>query len=125
MGLQTLDLNYKFTTLNDYIKAERTPKWGQQMANTIKKRETNFVNLKARKLLSKIDSPVRIIFNWRCSNRKSDPDNIAFAKKFILDGLVKASILANDGWKQIKGFEDNFEKSDEDGVEINLIEVRQ
>lgn len=33
---------------------------------------------------------------------------MAFAKKFILDALVKAGILAGDGRKNVVGFSDEF-----------------
>ena len=36
-------------------------------------------------------------------------DNIASAKKFVIDGLVEADILADDGWRQVSGFSDTFE----------------
>jgi len=37
-----------------------------------------------------------------------DPDNIAFAKKFILDGFQKGGLIAGDGWKQVTSFSDSF-----------------
>ena len=49
-----------------------------------------------------------IEFSWYCKNQRVDPDNIAFGKKFVLDGFIKAGILSNDGWNDIKGFEDKF-----------------
>ena len=55
------------------------------------------------------DYPVKLEFIWYCDSRRRDPDNIASAKKFIIDGLVQAGILKKDGWKQIKGFVDKFE----------------
>jgi Holliday junction resolvase RusA-like endonuclease len=53
--------------------------------------------------------PVNVHITWFCENRLRDPDNIASGKKAILDGLVSAGILRNDGWKEIKSFRDNFE----------------
>lgn len=50
-----------------------------------------------------------IEFNWYCANKKQDPDNIAFQQKFILDGMVKAGLIENDGWKQIRKLAHNFE----------------
>ena len=50
-----------------------------------------------------------ITFRWLCKNKKKDKDNIAFAKKFILDGLVEAGVIKNDGWDDIEGFQDEFE----------------
>ena len=47
---------------------------------------------------------------WFCRNRRKDPDNISSAgRKIILDGLVTAGILQDDGWKQVSSFTDNFE----------------
>jgi len=48
------------------------------------------------------------IFTWIEQNRKRDPDNIAVARKFILDALVTKGILENDGWKQVAGWHDSF-----------------
>jgi hypothetical protein len=48
------------------------------------------------------------IFNWIEENRKRDPDNIAAARKFILDALVTAGILRNDGWSCVGGWHDSF-----------------
>ena len=40
--------------------------------------------------------------------RRRDKDNIAFAKKFIQDALVKEKVLKNDGWAQIESWTDAF-----------------
>ena len=51
---------------------------------------------------------------------KRDKDNVAFAKKYILDALQKSGILPNDNNKYIAGFIDTFvyEKCDKVVVEI-------
>lgn len=46
---------------------------------------------------------------WVEENRRRDLDNVAFGKKFIQDGLVKAGILHNDTHHEIAGFSDSFE----------------
>jgi len=46
--------------------------------------------------------------NWYEADRKRDPDNVAFAKKFVLDALRKAGTIPGDGWKHIAGFKDLF-----------------
>lgn len=48
------------------------------------------------------------VFRWYCKNRRKDKDNIASAKKFIFDGLIKAGVLKNDGWAEIGDFRDEF-----------------
>lgn len=49
-----------------------------------------------------------LVFNWFCPDMKIDKDNICVGKKFILDGLIEANVIKNDGWKQIDGFVDKF-----------------
>lgn len=54
-----------------------------------------------------------------------DPDNIAAGKKFILDGLVEAGVLKNDGWKQVKGWTEEWEVDrDNPRTEVVLINMR-
>ena len=64
-----------------------------------------------------------IEFQWHELTKKRDPDNIAAGgRKFILDALVKAGILKNDGWAQIQGFHDTFfvdKRNEGVGVIIN------
>lgn len=53
--------------------------------------------------------PVFITMTWYTKDMRVDPDNIAFAKKYILDALVAKKILEDDGRRQISGFKDMFE----------------
>ena len=43
------------------------------------------------------------IFHWYCQDFRRDPDNIEHGQKYILDGLVRAGILPNDGMKNLGG----------------------
>jgi len=57
-------------------------------------------------------------------DKRTDPDNIAAAKKFIIDGLVSAGVLEDDGWAVVKGFNETWEVDRENPrVEIELLEV--
>lgn len=48
-------------------------------------------------------------YTWYEPDRRRDMDNISsFGRKVIQDGLVKAGVLKNDGWKQIARFSDDF-----------------
>lgn len=69
---------------------------------------TQICSLYARGL-GHIDGRVKVGITWYCKNQKIDPDNLSFAKKFVIDGLVAAGVIDNDGWKNILGFEDRFE----------------
>ena len=53
-----------------------------------------------------VTRPVMIRFTWNEINNRRDPDNIIFAKKFILDGMVKAGVLPDDTQKWVLGFRD-------------------
>jgi Holliday junction resolvase RusA-like endonuclease len=63
-------------------------------------------------------------YTWYEPNRKRDKDNIAFAKKFCQDALVKSGTLANDGWAEIDGFTDTFEVDKRrPRVEVKIIPI--
>lgn len=113
-----LILKQKFPGLNDYTKANRGNKYS---GNELKQTYTDYViwECKSQKI-KPIDGKAKINFTWHEQNGKRDPDNICFAKKFILDGLVKAGALKNDTQKYIKGFTDEFKRSDGYMVEVEL-----
>lgn len=90
--------------LNTYINKERMNKFA---AANIKKKLTEKC-IKATKQIPYKYDKIYLTFTWVCKNKKKDPDNIAFAKKFIIDGLVRAGIIPNDGWNNIAGFKDEF-----------------
>lgn len=92
---------------NEYINAERTNKY---KAAEMKRQAEHAVICAARQQLRgvRITKPVYMAYTWTEPNRRRDKDNIAFAKKFIQDALVKAKILKNDGWGEITGFDDTF-----------------
>ncbi|ENJ9655886.1 hypothetical protein AB2T14_003586 [Clostridium botulinum] len=61
---------------------------------------------------------------WYCKNKRKDKDNIAAGIKFILDGLVKAKVIENDGWKEINNFTHKFEVDKRNPrIEVTLKEV--
>ena len=49
-----------------------------------------------------------IDFVWVERDRKRDKDNVRFAAKFCIDGLVKAGVLPGDGWKHVGKLADDF-----------------
>lgn len=95
--------------LNKYTNRQRANRFG---GNKSKRDQTNlcatYIRISIKNGL-RIDSvPVKLVFHWYAKNRRKDPDNIAFAKKFILDGMTEAGLIPNDGWREIAGFEDKF-----------------
>lgn len=117
----TLIIKGELCDLNTYIKALNGSRWG---GNDIKQVETQRVAYEAR--LARISPitayPVRILYRWYSPDQRKDTDNVAFAKKFINDGLVQAGVLENDSRKFVAGFADEFFIDKENPrVEIEII----
>lgn len=99
--------------LNEYIKAINGSRF---MGNTMKQDMTLFVAYEASKqtwplgtVQNTITVPAFFEFHWYCKNKKKDKDNICGAgKKFILDGLQHAGVIAQDNWNAVIGFRDYF-----------------
>ena len=69
---------------------------------------------------------VGIKFIWVEPNKNRDPDNIAFAKKFILDQMQTMQIISGDGWRQIAFLQDEFRVDRQNpGVEIHLYIIEE
>jgi hypothetical protein len=120
---------YKFiipgelTTLNPYINAERSNKY---YASQIKKKNTEKVFLAIKnnaKLRNKKFKKVFLKINYFVKNKRKDKDNIAFTKKFIFDGMEKASIIKKDGWNTISGWDEYFQIDKQNPrTEVEIIE---
>ncbi len=98
----------ELTDLNEYIRNERGNRYA---AANIKKHNTDFVAMQAKLQAKPIRTDKRLAMHCThyCKDKRKDPDNVAFTKKFILDGLVAAGILEGDGWNRIGMFTDEFE----------------
>ena len=107
----------RFPTLNEYIDCER----GSTIAAAAMKKKCT-EQVKEQCLLQQIqpvNGKVDLLFEWHSSTRH-DPDNVAFAKKFILDGLQLAGVLENDNRKFIGTMADEIIKDDEDYVILHI-----
>ena len=111
-----ITLHYNFTYLNEYINMERSNRY---KAAKIKRETTYALSLMLRG--KTIETPTRLKFTWLVTSKRRDLDNIAFAKKYILDSMVKAKIIPNDNLTHLTGFTDEFEISDRVGVRIEVI----
>ena len=117
-----MDISGTMPGLNDYSGAERKHR---QVAAKMKKDETERVAWVAKSQLPVFTHPIRLVFVYREKNRKRDKDNIAFAKKFILDGLVMAGRIPNDTWAWIEGWQESFVVEPNDpGITVIINEVR-
>ena len=116
-------LEGEYSTLNEYSDANRTH---YRYGASIKKAETAraVYELMVHQEVLKLPAPKSVFkFTWYRKNKRTDPDNICFAKKFILDAMEEVGIIDNDGWKNVAGFIDEFEvDKDNPRVEIELLE---
>jgi Holliday junction resolvase RusA-like endonuclease len=107
-------------TMNEIVAASK--KNHMAYAN-MKKDYTALVMISAQGLpkVSKAD----FIITWYCENKRKDPDNIAGGGiKMILDGLVKAGVIPNDGWSEINSITHHFEVDKQNPrIEIKIFEL--
>ena len=110
-------------TLNEHDNANRANRYG---GASMKKKATSLCATYVKKAMNEgfeiEKQPTNFEFDWYLKNRRKDKDNVAFAKKYIFDGMVSAGLMDNDGWKQIGFWAEDFHVDKEfERVEITEI----
>ena len=108
----------ELTDLNTYINAERRHRM---------QRETNVCIAYLKQAINKgfdidrVKYPLQITFKWYAKDRRKDLDNIAYAKKYIMDAMQKVNLIENDGYKQVQRYTDIYlVDKDNPRVEIEI-----
>jgi Holliday junction resolvase RusA-like endonuclease len=104
----TLIIAGRLDNMNDYTSACRT---NQYKGAKLKQKNENVVKQAIYEQLGRlrIKNPVRMLYRWYEPNKRRDLDNIsAFGRKVIQDALVDTRVLQDDGWRYVKGFQDEF-----------------
>ncbi len=111
--------------LNTIIAESKRGRGKWQPYNELKQEYTNIVAWIAKSEIKKQLKKIDLTITWICPNRRKDKDNISGGgTKFILDGLVAAGIIENDGWKQIGDISHKFEvDKDNPRIEVLIKEV--
>lgn len=112
-------IDMKLPSLNEYVNICRENRY---KAAKFKQNLEADIALFLRRL-PVFEKPVRIHFRWIEGNKRRDYDNICFAKKFILDSLVKLGKLKDDNRKCVTGFTDSFAYGDTTKVILYIEEV--
>ena len=94
--------------LNEYTAALANRKGRWSRGGDMKRDMTELCRLAALNT-THFKNPVYLIYTWFEPNARRDPDNVVFAKKFILDGLVHAGVLPNDTRKYILGWSESVQ----------------
>lgn len=120
MGICRVEIPFKLPSCNEYINACRTNKFlaAKMKASTEERIGAYLENV------PKYKNPIKIHFTWVEGNKRRDLDGICFAKKFILDALVKYGKLHDDNRKCVTAFTDDFEYGKETKVILEIEEVK-
>jgi hypothetical protein len=117
---QTLWLPWRLPGQNEIVAAAKGAGGTGRHYATLKAKLTNDIALHAYAAKLKPVPRAYFHFLWHEKNRQRDPDNISAGKKFILDSLVVAKVLENDGWGQVEGWSDRFLVSASVGVLVTI-----
>lgn len=102
--MNKIEIPLKLPSLNQYINECRRNKFaGAKMKKEVERDIGWYI-----KKLPQYKKPIKIHFHWIEENKKRDLDNICFAKKFILDSMVKAGKLKDDNRNYVTAFKDTF-----------------
>ena len=116
--VHTCEIQGKFVGLNEYTEACRRNKYvGAKMKKDAQIQCSWFLHR-----LPQIKRPVKIRFLWQEKDHRRDPDNVAFAQKFILDELVRLKKIPNDTSRWIHALYHDFTFGPEYKVTIYLEE---
>ena len=109
-------------TLNEHDNANRANRFG---GASMKKKATDHCALYIKNAMNKgfgfNELPAELQFDWYCKDRRTDPDNRAFSRKFIFDGMQQAGLIENDNWGFTTGWKDNF-FVDKENPRVEIIE---
>lgn len=92
----------EFISLNKYGDVERTNRYKAAEVKEAETRRAYYDSLfQIQGFKDEWNYPLIFSYTWYCLNRSTDPSNIAFAIKYIEDGMQHAGIISGDGWKQV------------------------
>lgn len=111
----------RFPSFNDWQRICKNPRHRSAMK---RKHDDMVADAATEQGIVPMEGPVRYSCIWYEANMRRDLDNVAFAKKFIQDGLVQAGIIPDDSPRHVVGFSDDFALDrDDPRVEITLEEI--
>lgn len=114
---------HKLPSLNEYQLACRSH-WavGAKMKKGVQRQIRTCIQ--HANALQPVNGACIVHFTWFEKTKRRDADNIASAKKYILDAMQEAGILPNDSRKYVKGFTDEIVDADFDAVSVQIEEIK-
>ena len=118
--MNKIEIPFRLPSLNQYINECRKNRYaGANMKRNVDRDIGWYINK-----LPRYEKPIKIHFTWIEENKKRDLDNVCFAKKFVLDSMVKTGKLKNDNRNYVVGFQDSFQYGKESKVILEIEEVQ-
>ena len=119
--MNKIEIPMRLPSLNQYINECRKNRYaGAKMKKEVESDIAWYINR-----LPQYKNPIKIHFLWIEENKRRDYDNVCFAKKFILDSMVKAGKLKDDNRNYVVGFTDDFDYGKSSKVILEVEEVNQ
>lgn len=113
----------RLPSLNETIDVSRGDKYA---AGREKAKYTEMVAWIARAAKIRKMNRVDLYVTWYEETRKRDPDNIHAGVKFILDGLVVAGVIKNDGQRYVGNITHTVRLDrDNPRVEVEIMEAEE
>lgn len=113
MNSISFEIPFRLPSLNEYVDTCRTNRYQGARGKKDTEHAIMWVLPKC-----KIDCQVLFEFIWYEQKKNRDKDNVAFAKKYILDAMQKSGMLPNDNNKYVMGFQDSFVYGEGDKVKV-------
>ncbi len=92
-------------TLNEYVNRERANRYA---AASMKKKAQQQIIAGIGEDPPRFSGGVTIWFTWIRPDMRCDKDNVAFAKKFVLDALQETGVIRKDSWKLCTPYDAGF-----------------
>lgn len=121
------NIPHKLPSLNEYQLACRSH-WAvgaKLKKDTQRKIAACIQQAAAKQELRPVAGACVVHFVWYEKTKRRDADNIASAKKYILDALQETGILPNDNRQFVQGFTDRIVDAAFDGVRVDIESVAQ
>lgn len=114
----SFEIPFRLPSLNEYIDKCRNNRYGGAKYKKEIEREILRVLPKCQ-----IECQVWFDFVWYEQTKRRDKDNVAFAKKYILDAIQRSGMLPNDNNQFVLGFSDRFVYGEGDKVKVIVKEM--
>ena len=112
-------INYKFSSINQYINECRT---NYHIANKTKQKETMLSAMMFTKIPKITKYPIELIFKWHMKSKTADLDGRI--PKNIIDGLVRSKRIPDDNVKYIQRITHEYVGDIKDYVEVEIEEMK-